>query len=204
MIASLATFSSVIETLGIVAFAMSGVFAALGKKLDMFGVLVIAFVTSVGGGTVRDLLIGATPVAWLKDTHTLQIILVTTILTLLLRKRIGNFQRTLMVFDALGLGLFTVIGIQKGLAFGLNPGVCVALGTISGCFGGVVRDILLNHIPALFHAKELYATTCIAGGTVYFLLNGVLDQEAVQTIAALVISSFRIISYLRKWHLPSL
>lgn len=183
---------------------MSGVFAALAKKLDMFGVLVIAFVTSVGGGTVRDMLIGATPVAWLKDTHTLSIILITVVITLLLRKRIGNFQRTLMVFDALGLGLFTVIGIQKGIAYGLSPGVCVALGTITGCFGGVVRDILLNHIPALFHVKELYATTCIAGGTVYFLTTGALGPEAAQVIAASVVSSFRIISYLRKWHLPSL
>jgi uncharacterized membrane protein YeiH len=95
---SLATFSSVIEVLGIIAFAMSGVFAALEKKLDVFGVLVIAFVTSVGGGTLRDVLIGATPVGWLKDTHTLQIILATTVVTLLLRKRIGNVETTLMVF----------------------------------------------------------------------------------------------------------
>lgn len=204
MTTSLATFSSVIEVLGIIAFAMSGVFAALEKKLDVFGVLVIAFVTSVGGGTVRDVLIGATPVAWLKDTYTLQIILATTVITLLLRKRISNFQRTLMVFDALGLGLFTVIGIQKGIAFGLSPGVCIALGTITGCFGGVVRDILLNQIPALFHVKELYATTCIVGGTVYFLLSGVLGVEIAQIIAVLLISSFRIVSYLRKWHLPSL
>jgi uncharacterized membrane protein YeiH len=202
--ASIATFSSIIEFLGVVAFATSGVFAALEKKLDIFGILVIAFVTSIGGGTIRDLLLGATPVSWLKDTHILQIILGTTVLALFLRNRIGNFQRTLMVFDALGLGLFTVIGIQKGLAFGLDPGVCVALGTIAGCFGGVIRDILLNHIPALFHAKELYATTCIAGGTVYFFLIRVLDEETTQIIAILVISSFRIISYLRKWHLPSL
>lgn len=202
--ASIATFTSVIETLGIIAFAMSGVFAALEKKLDLFGVLVIAFVTSVGGGTLRDVLIGATPVAWLKDTHTLLIILVTALLTLLLRKRIGSFERTLMVFDALGLGLFTVIGIQKGIAAGLHPGVCVALGTMTGCFGGVVRDIMLNHIPRLFHTRELYATTCIVGGTVYFLFRNVLGDEAMQVVAALVISSFRIVSYLRKWHLPSL
>jgi len=130
--------------------------------------------------------------------------LATTVLTLLLRNQIGNFQRTLILFDALGLGLFTVIGIQKGIAVGLSPGVCVALGTITGCFGGVVRDILLNHIPALFHVKELYATTCIVGGTVYFLLTNVLDVEIAQIIAVLVISSFRIISYLRKWYLPSL
>jgi len=201
---SLATFSSVIEVLGIIAFAMSGVFAALEKKLDVFGVLVIAFVTSVGGGTLRDVLIGATPVGWLKDTHTLQIILATTVVTLLLRKRIGNVETTLMVFDALGLGLFTVIGIQKGIAVGLSPGVCVALGTITGCFGGVVRDMMLNHIPRLFHVKELYATTCIVGGTVYFLLSGVLGVEAAQVVAILVISSFRIVSYLRKWHLPGL
>jgi uncharacterized membrane protein YeiH len=201
---SLETFSSIIEVLGIVAFSASGVFAALEKKLDVFGVLIIAFVTSVGGGTIRDVLLGATPVAWLKDMDTLLIILGTTVFTLLLRDRIRNFQRTLMVFDALGLGLFTIIGIQKGLAFGLHPGVCVALGTITGCFGGVIRDILLNQIPTLFHAKELYATTCITGGTIYFLLAGVINEELAQGVAIAVVSSFRIISYLRKWHLPEI
>lgn len=201
---SLANFSYIIEVLGTVAFAMSGVYAALAKKLDIFGVLVIAFVTALGGGTVRDVLIGATPVAWLKDTHTLLIILATVAVALQFRKWMGNFQRTLMVLDALGLGLFTVIGIHKGLTLGFSPGVCIALGTITGCFGGVVRDIMLNHIPALFHVKELYATTCIAGGLVYFALRGWLGEEPAQGIAVATISTLRIISYLRKWYLPPL
>lgn len=201
---SIATFSNVIEVLGVIAFTVSGVFAAVEKKLDVFGVLVIAFVTSIGGGTVRDVLLGDTPVAWLKDTRILEIILATALITLLFRNRIKNFQRTLLVFDALGLGLFTIIGLEKGVHAGFSPGICIALGTITGCFGGVVRDILLNHIPALFHVKEIYATACIAGGIMYFLSRNILGEEPAQLVAALAISAIRIISYLRKWHLPVL
>lgn len=159
----------VIDILGTVTFAISGVFAAMQKKLDLFGVLIIAFVTAIGGGTLRDMLIGDLPVAWMRSMETPLIILASTAAAVLFRNVIPNFQNTLFIFDSLGLGFFTVLGIQKGIDFGLSPGVCIALGTITGCFGGVIRDMLLNNIPLIFQ-KEIYATACIVGGIVYFLL----------------------------------
>src|SRR5471030_2413599 len=161
--------SSIIEISGTIAFAISGAFSAMQKRLDVFGVLIMGFVTAIGGGTIRDVLIGDTPVNWMRDYKLPLIILGTVIGTILFKKYIKGLRITLFLFDALGLGLFTIIGIQKGISAGLNPGVCVALGTITGCFGGVIRDILLNNIPLIFQ-KEIYATACIIGGTLYILL----------------------------------
>lgn len=131
------TTSVAIEILGTIAFAISGSFAAMQKRLDPFGVLIIAFVTSIGGGTVRDLLLGDTPVAWMRDVNYCLLILVTSILTIFFKKYIKRFKVTLFIFDSLGLGLFTMLGLQKGINWGLDPGMCVALGTITGCFGGI-------------------------------------------------------------------
>jgi uncharacterized membrane protein YeiH len=163
------TTAFVIEVLGTISFAISGSFAAMQKRLDPFGVLIIAFVTSIGGGTVRDLLLGDTPVAWMRNVEYCLLILVTSILTIFFKGHIKRFKITLFLFDSLGLGLFTMLGIQKGINFGLSPGMCVALGTITGCFGGIMRDTLLNAIPLIFR-KEIYATACILGGMLYFLL----------------------------------
>jgi len=176
----------VIEILGTISFAISGTFAAMQKRLDPFGVLIIAFVTSIGGGTVRDLLLGDTPVAWMRDVNYCLLILVTSILTLFFKTQIKRFKITLFLFDSLGLGLFTLVGVQKGIVFGLSPGICVALGTITGCFGGVIRDTLLNTIPLIFR-KEIYATACILGGILYF---GLLFLNLKADIAKIIVISF--------------
>ncbi|GAA4321972.1 trimeric intracellular cation channel family protein [Mucilaginibacter gynuensis] len=197
------SLSAIIEILGTIAFTISGVYSAMQKKLDILGVIIIGFVTAIGGGTIRDVLIGHTPVTWMQDLTGPVVILATAIITILFKKRIGNFKVTLFLFDALGLGLFTVIGLQKGLAAGLHPGVCVALGTITGCFGGVCRDILLNHIPVLFH-KEIYATACIIGGVVYFMLINTCGKSITEMVAVIVICSIRIIAYRKNWKLPAL
>ena len=195
--------SSAIEITGTVAFAVSGSFSAMQKRLDAFGVLIMGFVTAIGGGTIRDVLIGDTPVAWMRDYKLLLIILGTVVATILFKKYIKTFKITLFLFDALGLGLFTIIGVQKGLAAGLNPGVCVALGTITGCFGGVVRDILLNDIPLIFR-KEIYATACIIGGTAYLLLLNVIDENINKILAVVLVCAIRIIAVRFKLTLPRL
>ena len=195
--------SAIIEISGTVAFAISGAFSAMQKRLDVFGVLIMGFVTAIGGGTIRDVLIGDIPVAWMRDYETPSIILATVVATIIFRNYLKHLKIALLLFDALGLGLFTVIGMQKGVSIGLNPGICIALGTITGCFGGVVRDILLNEIPLLFHKKEIYATACIIGGVIYFLLLKVLDVNIVKVIAVVLISGIRIISVKRNWSLPT-
>jgi len=191
-----------IETLGTIAFAISGTFAAMQRRLDPFGVLIIAFVTSIGGGTVRDLLIGDTPVAWMRDVNYCLLILMTSLATMFFKTHIKKFKVTLFLFDSLGLGLFTMLGIQKGMMFGLSPGICVALGTITGCFGGVIRDTLLNTIPIIFH-REIYATACILGGILYYSLKYFNLEDDVATIIVIAfIFALRIIVVRFKLVLP--
>lgn len=191
-----------IEILGTISFAISGSFAAMQKRLDPFGVLIIAFVTSIGGGTVRDLLLGDTPVAWMRDVNYCLLILLTSIVTIFFKTYIKKFKVTLFLFDSLGLGLFTILGIQKGIVFGLGPGICIALGTITGCFGGIIRDTLLNTIPLIFR-KEVYATVCIMGGLLYFLLLYFNLKEDLAKVAVIAfIFAFRIVVVRYKLTLP--
>lgn len=194
--------TEIIEVLGTISFAISGTFAAIQKRLDPFGVLIIAFVTSIGGGTVRDLLLGDTPVAWMRDVNYCLLILVTSILTLFFKHHIKKFKVTLFLFDSLGLGLFTLVGVQKGIVFGLEPGMCVALGTITGCFGGIIRDTLLNTIPLIFR-KEIYATACIAGGALYFGLLAInIETDISKVIVITFIVTIRIVVVRYKLALP--
>ena len=194
--------SEIIEVIGTVAFAISGTFNAMQRKLDPFGVLIIAFVTAIGGGTVRDLLIGDTPVAWMRDMQTCLIILFTALATMFFKTHVQKMKITLFLFDSLGLGLFTMVGILKGIAFGLNPGICIALGTITGCFGGIIRDTLLNTIPLVFR-REIYATACIAGGLLYFLLIYMNVESVVAKLSVVAfIFMLRIIAVKFKLSLP--
>jgi uncharacterized membrane protein YeiH len=196
------TTTYAIEILGTIAFAISGSFAAMQRRLDPFGVLIIAFVTSIGGGTVRDLLLGDTPVAWMRDVNYCLLILVTSLLTIFFKTQIKKFKVTLFLFDSLGLGLFTMVGVQKGIVFGLSPGICVALGTITGCFGGVIRDTLLNTIPLIFR-KEIYATACILGGVLYFsLIYFNLKADIAKVIVIAFIFALRVVVVKYKLALP--
>jgi uncharacterized membrane protein YeiH len=192
----------IIELLGTIAFAVSGAFSAMEKKLDVFGAVVIAFVTAIGGGTIRDMLIGNLPVTWMRDIIVPSVILATALVAILYRNIFHNLPKTLLLFDSLGLGLFTITGIQKGLDAGIHPAICVALGTITGCFGGVIRDLLLREIPVLFH-KEFYASACIVGGVVYFLLLYAVSAPVAQTAAIVVVCALRLLAAKFNWRLPS-
>lgn len=193
-----------IDILGTITFAISGVFAAMQKRLDIFGILIISFITSIGGGTLRDVLLGDLPVKWMRDIETPAIILVSAVCAILFRHIIKNFQQTLFIFDSLGLGFFTVLGIQKGIKFDLNPAICVVLGTITGCFGGVIRDILLNNIPLIFR-REIYATACILGGIIYFILYGTsFPKEWLDVTVMLVVFMIRFLAVRYKLEMPDL
>ena len=195
-------FTFLIEVLGTISFAMSGSFAAMQKRFDPFGVLIIAFVTSVGGGTVRDLLLDV-PVFWMHDLLAVSLIFFTAIFTMIFKLIEKKFQVTLFIFDSLGLGLFTIIGVQKGLNADLHPVIGVVLGTITGCFGGIIRDILLNRIPLIFR-KEIYATAAIVGGIVYILLKNFsgLSEEINQILTILLIVSIRTLAVKYHWQMP--
>ncbi len=193
-----------IDILGTVSFAISGVSAAMQKKLDLFGILIIAFITSIGGGTLRDMMIGDLPVAWIRNINYSVIILITAAIAIFFNNVIKNLSVPLFIFDSLGLGFFTVLGLQKGIAFGLHPLICIALGTITGCFGGVIRDISLNNIPMIFQ-KEIYATACIIGGVIYYLLlySG-MNQEWIDIICITLIFLIRVIVVRFKLALPGI
>ncbi|MCX7548960.1 trimeric intracellular cation channel family protein [Xanthomarina sp. F1114] len=192
----------VIEIVGTVAFSIAGTFAAMEKKLDVFGTFIIAFITALGGGTLRDMLLGEVPVRWLFEFSSGFIVLLSTIIGLLFKTVIKNYHNVLLLFDSIGLGFFTVVGIQVGIGLDLHPIACIALGTITACFGGVIRDISLSNIPLIFQ-KEIYATTCIFGGAIFFLLQSMdIPKMPVEIICLVFIVLFRLLSVKFHWQLP--
>ena len=172
------------------------------RKLDAFGVMIISFVTAIGGGTVRDVLVGNFPVNWLQNDGTILVIFLSALATMLFGSYLRHLNMALFLFDALGLGLFTIIGLEVGLKHGFSAGICIALGTISACFGGVLRDVLLNKVPLIFQ-KKIYALACIAGGIVYYFLLKTNWKEDVSKIACiLLIFAIRVLAVRFKLSLP--
>lgn len=198
------SYLTVLDILATMAFAVSGMLEALEKRMDTFGVFIIAFVTAVGGGTLRDILIGETPVFWMENLVVVYAIIITTILAIIFRKHLNRLRKSLVLFDTIGIGLYTVVGIQKGLLVDLHPIVCIALGTMSASFGGVIRDTLCNEIPVIFQ-KEIYATACLAGGVVYFGLSYFnLGNQWLVLISILTVILIRLLAVAFKISLPSL
>lgn len=161
------SFTMFLDLLGTFAFAISGIRLASGKNIDWFGAYVIGLVTAIGGGTTRDLLLDVTPF-WMQDGKYLIVTGIALLVTLFFKEKLFHWGNTLFLFDAIGLGLFTIVGISKSLEVGLPFWVCIMMGTISGSLGGVLRDVLLNEVPLLFR-KDIYALACIAGGIIYFV-----------------------------------
>ena len=193
-----------LDIIGTMAFAMSGALTAMNKKMDPFGVFIIAFVTAVGGGTLRDIMIGRTPVGWMLDLTYVYVIIIGFVLAIIFRKKFDRLRTSLFLFDTIGLGVFTLIGLEKGINIGLHPAICVALGTMTACFGGVIRDILCTEIPVIFR-REIYATICILGGIVFFILREFdLDKDVLYLTTSLFIISIRLMAVQFKWYLPTL
>lgn len=197
-------FFQTLDILGTIAFAISGVLVAMHKRMDPFGVLIIAFVTAVGGGTLRDIMVGVEPVSWMRNMTFVYVIIASAIFAVVFRNYLKHLRRSLFLFDTIGIGLYTVVGIETGLVAGLHPIICIALGTMTACFGGVTRDILCNEIPVIFR-KEIYATACIVGGLTYFVLREFLeDENYLFIIAGLMVIVIRLIAVRFKVSLPSL
>jgi uncharacterized membrane protein YeiH len=195
-------FLNIIDILGTFAFAVSGAFSAMERKLDPFGTLIISFVTAIGGGTVRDVLVGNFPVSWLHSESTILIIFFSAIVTMLFGSYLRHLTTALFLFDALGLGLFTIVGFEIAFKHGFGVGICIALGTISACFGGVLRDVLLNKVPLIFQ-KEIYALACIFGAIIYyFLYRSNVNTDLSRIICILLIFAIRIIAVRYRLSLP--
>jgi uncharacterized membrane protein YeiH len=196
------TFTNIIEILGTFSFAAAGAFAAMEKKLDPFGVLIISFATAIGGGTIRDVLIGELPVSWLNNTTAIWVIFSAAVVTIFFGSHLKKLEKMLFLFDAMGLGLFTLIGIQTGVSHGFSTGICIMLGTITGCFGGVLRDILLNNVPLIFQ-KEIYASASILGGLMFFVMMRLgLTDNLAGVISILIVFFVRVMAVQLNWSLP--
>lgn len=198
-----ATFLFLIEVVGTIAFAISGIRLAAVRHFDWFGAYAVGLVTAIGGGTVRDVLLDI-PVFWMQTWWYLAVTGLSLAVVIIFKRLLVSHNRMLLTFDTIGLALFVVIGIQKTLALGYPMWVAIMMGIITGALGGVVRDILINQEPLLFR-KDIYATACLAGGMVYWLLDAAGASEyAAQTACAATVIVIRVLALKYSWSLPVL
>ena len=192
----------VLDLVGIFVFGITGALVGVRKKLDVFGVLVLALVTGLGGGFIRDVLIGAIPPVALDDWRYLVVPVVAGLITFFLHPGIGRVERLVNIFDAAGLALFCVTGALKAIDFGLSPLSAALLGTISGIGGGVIRDILSGRVPVVLRS-ELYATPAFLGAGVV-VLAAALDYDAlwVPIVGAVLCFTIRLLAIRRGWNAP--
>lgn len=186
---------------GSFAFCISGATIAAKQKMDIFGIFVMTVIAGFGGGCLRDIILGKTPPTVFHTPAYWIIALIATVLVFLIKKQHRYFEKTILVFDALGLAFFTVVGLQVGINSGLQNYQCIMMGVITACFGGVTRDVIVNRVPYVFQ-KEIYGGLALFGGILYFLLKPFLSFEILDSIVISFIFITRIISIWKNWHLP--
>ena len=195
------TLISILDYIGVVVFAMSGVLAASEKRLDLFGGFIIAFVTAMGGGTLRDLLLNV-DVAWVKNINYVYFIIFGTACAVAFKKVLRKIRKTLFLFDTIGISLFTILGAQKAISMDVPYILVVLFAVVSATFGGVTRDTLCNEIPLIFR-KEVYATACIIGAVIYVTLHHYgLGSGLNALISGIVIFAIRTISVVKRISIP--
>ncbi|MBI2283347.1 MAG: trimeric intracellular cation channel family protein [Bacteroidetes bacterium] len=196
-------FIQVIMYCGIFVFALTGALKARTHQMDIFGGFVIAFATAYGGGTIRDLLIGAHPVNWINDYLALGLVVGAVVIISMIRSSQIRFRRTIFFTDAIGLGLFTVTGIERSIALTINDGYAVIMGVITATFGGLLADILCGEKPDLLKRGELYATACAIGGVIYILLKKMgIEYNLGLFICICIVVGVRIYSIRNRVRLP--
>ncbi|QTV06354.1 trimeric intracellular cation channel family protein [Faecalibacter bovis] len=193
----------IFELIGTLAFAISGALAGDERqKHDWFGITFIAFITAIGGGTIRDLFLNSYPLVWFKDMNIVYTIFLGIIMSRLFYKKFNQLKLTLMLFDTLGIALFTIVGLEKAQSLGANDFISVVMGMFTAVLGGVLRDTLINKTPTIF-VQEIYATACIIGGVIYLILDDLqLDRNINFIISGSVIAVIRIIAVKFNLSLP--
>lgn len=194
---------SLFDYLGTFAFAISGVRLSAAKQFDIFGAYVVGFVTAVGGGTIRDLCLGLTPF-WMVQPSYVIITALALVFVIIFKKYLVRLDTTFFIFDALGLGLFTVVGLEKSLAAGFPFWVNIIMASITGAAGGMFRDVLINEVPLIFR-KDIYAVACVGGSVIYYIcaLCG-LPVIATQIITLVSVILIRVFAVYFGVNLPSL
>lgn len=193
----------VIEFIGTFAFALSGIRLASAKQFDVFGAWIVGMSTAIGGGTIRDLMLGVNPF-WMTNS----IYFICCALAVLWVKAYGKYlirqKNTLFIFDTIGLALFNVIGIEKTLNMGFPYWTAITMGTITGAAGGVIRDVFINEVPLIFR-KEIYALACVAGGLIYMLCNRLgMSVEVNALLSSFTVILIRVLAVKYQWILPRL
>lgn len=194
----------IIEFVGTMAFAVSGIRLASSKRFDWFGALIVGMATAVGGGTIRDVMLGVTPF-WLTNSIYIICCAISLFWVVVFGKYLIRQDNTLFIFDTIGLALFNVIGIEKTLQMGFPYWTAVVMGSITGAGGGVIRDILINEEPLIFR-KDIYAMACVAGGVIYVICHAYTDLSAEMNalLSSIVVIVVRVLAVRYHWHLPVL
>ncbi len=197
------TFATLLEIIGTLAFAISGIRLAAAKQFDWFGAYTVGLVTAIGGGTVRDLLLGANPF-WMMNSIYLIVTAIALFFTIIFKRYLVKLENTFFIFDTIGLALFVVVGVEKSLMFAHPFWVAIIMGMITGSVGSIIRDILINEEPLLFR-KDIYALACIAGGVMFFLGNRLgLNDVVCQSICGITVIVVRLLAVKYHWSLPTL
>jgi uncharacterized membrane protein YeiH len=200
----------VAQIVGTVVFALSGVLAVAGRRLDWFGGIVVGVVTAVGGGTMRGLILGVTPVFWIADDIYLYAAILGAVIGIpvaraLQRRPARQLEEGIRIVDAIGLALFAIVGADIALELGFDPTVAVVSAVLTGAGGGVIRDVIAGRVPLILQG-EIYATAAIAGATVFVVLEELtaIPEPVAGTIGGVVIFGLRVVGMVRDWRLPVL
>nr|WP_092907315.1 trimeric intracellular cation channel family protein [Algoriella xinjiangensis] len=193
----------IFELFGTVVFAISGALAADERqKHDWFGITCFAFITAIGGGTLRDLFLNSYPLVWIADMNVIYAVFAGIFLAGIFYRYFSKLRTTLMLFDTLGIALFTIVGLEKAQSLGANDFISVMMGMFTAVMGGVLRDILINKTPTIF-VEEIYATACIAGGIIYLVLDSFgVDRNINFIVSGAMIAIIRIITVKFNLSLP--
>lgn len=198
------TLQYALELIGTFVFAISGALAVREREHDLFGAGFTGFITAIGGGTLRDILLDAYPLVWIADINVLYAILVGILAAFIFPNFLSKLRKTMFLFDTLGIAFFTVLGVEKALSLGVRPEIAAIMGMFSAVMGGVIRDTLTNEIPILFR-KEIYASACLAGAILYLILNYFgLERDWNLLISVAAIIAIRLVAMKYKLSLPRL
>ena len=192
-----------LELFGTFFFAISGAMAMHDKDHDWFGAGFTGFITAIGGGSLRDIVLGSYPLVWIKDINFLYAIFMGVLFALFFFTKLVRLKRTFFLFDTLGISFFTILGVEKALSLGVRPEIAAIMGMFTAVMGGVIRDTLANEMPVIFR-KEVYATACLAGAVMYLLLDfqTSLDRNVNMLISVAVIIVIRILAVKYNLALP--
>ncbi|QYJ85208.1 trimeric intracellular cation channel family protein [Shewanella mesophila] len=197
-----AEFISLLWLIGIIAEAMTGALCAGRKQMDLFGVVIIGCATAIGGGTLRDMLLGNYPLIWVENVHYLLAIAFASLLTVIIAPVMRYLSKLFLAIDALGLAVFSVVGAQKTLMLDFNPVVAIVMGVVTGVFGGVIRDVLCNQVPLIFK-KELYALVALLTASLYIALSYYGIVEWLNLAISLSFGfGFRMLAIRYHWGMP--